>query len=219
MWWGGRAGAGAGAAQHDSADVRQSGFALVGDIGRTAVGRLGPMLGPVLQLCGAHLDPDYVSVCNNACWAAGEIVVRVREGMGPVVAELLGRVAGLVVRPQLHKSLLENCAITLGRFALVAPAVVAPRSQPPLPAQPTRPACAPRPRAAGRAWPVLEPDRKRAWCRRGGGGPRTLLAESERARERERETDRQTDRQTGRQTDRQTDREGDRDREFLYVGA
>jgi hypothetical protein len=114
-----------------SADVRQSGFALVGDLGRTAVAHLMPLLGPLLELCQANLDPDYVSVCNNACWAVGEIAVRVREGMAPVVAGMLGAVAGLVVRPQLHKSLLENCAITLGRFALVAPEIVAPRSFPP----------------------------------------------------------------------------------------
>jgi hypothetical protein len=121
-----------------SADVRQSGFALVGDLGRTAVAHLMPLLGPLLELCQANLDPDYVSVCNNACWAVGEIAVRVREGMAPVVAGMLGAVAGLVVRPQLHKSLLENCAITLGRFALVAPEIVAPRSFPPSLSEPLR---------------------------------------------------------------------------------
>ncbi len=60
-------------------------------------------------------------------------MLRVRQGMEPVVEELLPVVAGLVVRPGLHKSLLEKCAITLGRFALVCPAVVAPRHAPPPP--------------------------------------------------------------------------------------
>jgi len=57
-------------------DVRQSGFALLGDLAKSAVTHLHPHLQPVLQAVHGNLDPEFLSVCNNACWSVGELAVR-----------------------------------------------------------------------------------------------------------------------------------------------
>lgn len=57
-------------------DVRQSAFALVGDLARTCPAYLNPVLTQVVALSLANLEPSAisqatVSACNNACWSLG----------------------------------------------------------------------------------------------------------------------------------------------------
>eukprot|EP00286_Rhodomonas_abbreviata_P022521 CAMPEP_0181303378 /NCGR_PEP_ID=MMETSP1101-20121128/8524_1 /TAXON_ID=46948 /ORGANISM="Rhodomonas abbreviata, Strain Caron Lab Isolate" /LENGTH=900 /DNA_ID=CAMNT_0023408943 /DNA_START=172 /DNA_END=2874 /DNA_ORIENTATION=- len=115
--------------QHMMPDVRQSAFAVVGDLSKAALPHLLPYLEPIFQLVVANLDPDHVSVCNNACWSAGELAVRLPPEMAEVmpnfIMPLLIPLINLMGRPGLNKSLLENTAITLGRFGLVCPDLVA----------------------------------------------------------------------------------------------
>ena len=112
---------------HMMTDVRQSAFALVGELAKSAITHLHPVMQPILEAVLANLDPEHLSVCNNACWSVGEIAVRSPpESMNRAVAELLVPLIHMLFRPQMHKSLLENAAITLGRFGLVCPDVVAP---------------------------------------------------------------------------------------------
>uniref|UniRef100_H2ZM67 Transportin-1 n=1 Tax=Ciona savignyi TaxID=51511 RepID=H2ZM67_CIOSA len=86
--------------QDQMAEVRQSSFALLGDL---------------TKACFQHnLNPELISVCNNATWAIGEISIQ------------LGT----------PKTLLENTAITIGRLGFVCPNEVAPAM-----AQFTRPWC------------------------------------------------------------------------------
>jgi hypothetical protein len=63
-------------AQDVSPDVRQSAFALVGDLARVAAPHLGPAVPDLLALGVANLQPamlraDTMSACNNACWSLG----------------------------------------------------------------------------------------------------------------------------------------------------
>ena len=60
-------------------DVRQSAYALVGDLAKTCIDQLRPVLGDYLPVLTVQLDPAYVSVCNNASWAIGEIAVKVPQ--------------------------------------------------------------------------------------------------------------------------------------------
>jgi transportin-1 len=60
-----------------SSDVRQSAFALLGDLARACAPHLRPAAPQLLAACLAHLEPGAItqqamSACNNACWAAGE---------------------------------------------------------------------------------------------------------------------------------------------------
>ena len=61
-----------------SADVRQSAFALVGDLAKVAAAHLAPAVADLLALGVANLQPamlraDSMSACNNACWSLGEL--------------------------------------------------------------------------------------------------------------------------------------------------
>lgn len=60
-----------------SADIRQSAFALVGDLAKVAPSYLSPSLPQLVQLTCAHLQPAAIqtasmSACNNACWSLGD---------------------------------------------------------------------------------------------------------------------------------------------------
>mmetsp|Transcript_18470 Transcript_18470/g.36135 ORF Transcript_18470/g.36135 Transcript_18470/m.36135 type:complete len:916 (+) Transcript_18470:64-2811(+) len=117
----------------DDPEVRQSGFALLGDFAKHAMPCLQPHLGDFLPVTAENLNPwnqREISVCNNASWAIGEISVRMREQLAPFVQGILQKLIPIVkesnnnFRPT--NALRENAAITLGRITLACPQVVAP---------------------------------------------------------------------------------------------
>mmetsp|Transcript_9429 Transcript_9429/g.21924 ORF Transcript_9429/g.21924 Transcript_9429/m.21924 type:complete len:365 (-) Transcript_9429:531-1625(-) len=110
----------------EQSDIRQSAYALVGDLAKSSPAVLQPAFGDMMPLLVSQLNPEYVSVCNNAAWAVGEIAVRVGAEMRAYAPELIAQLVPIINRPNLNKSLLENTAITLGRLGLVAPDLVAP---------------------------------------------------------------------------------------------
>ena len=57
--------------------MRQSAFALVGDMSKVCAQHLLPVTGDLIRLGIAQLEPaairqDTMSACNNACWSLGE---------------------------------------------------------------------------------------------------------------------------------------------------
>ncbi len=63
-------------------DVRQSSFALVGDLASGCVAHLLPVLDPLVVACLAQLElprisEDSLAACNNACWSLGEVLIKV----------------------------------------------------------------------------------------------------------------------------------------------
>ena len=110
------------------ADVRQSAYALVGDLAKACIAQLAPRLAEYLPILTQQLEPELVSVCNNASWAIGEVAIKVGPEVRPFVEAVVQRLVPIVTRAegQVNKSLLENTAITLGRLGLVAPDLVAP---------------------------------------------------------------------------------------------
>lgn len=62
----------------------------------------------VLPLLAANLRPDFVSVCNNATWAIGEISVKYKEKMKPYVAVLLPALIVNINTSDIPKTLMEN---------------------------------------------------------------------------------------------------------------
>ena len=62
-----------------SADVRQSAFALVGDLAKVAAVHMMPSTADLLALGVANLQPamlrsETMSACNNACWSLGRSI-------------------------------------------------------------------------------------------------------------------------------------------------
>ncbi|KAK6158115.1 hypothetical protein DH2020_005429 [Rehmannia glutinosa] len=118
----------------DAYDVRQSAFALLGDLARVCPVHLHSRLLEFLDVAAKQLNTpklkETVSVANNACWAIGELAVKVRKEMSPVVLTVISCLVPILQHPEgLNKSLIENSAITLGRLALVCPELVSPHME------------------------------------------------------------------------------------------
>mmetsp|Transcript_67270 Transcript_67270/g.154555 ORF Transcript_67270/g.154555 Transcript_67270/m.154555 type:complete len:888 (+) Transcript_67270:81-2744(+) len=111
--------------QHWAPDVRQSAFALMGDLCKSAGPHLQPYLPTIMSLLQQNIDPDYVSVCNNATWAMGLLAMRFGPEIESAVPELITALINLMGRPKLNPALLQNTAITIGRFGLMCPDTVA----------------------------------------------------------------------------------------------
>ena len=79
-----------------------------------------------MPILSGNLNPEYISVCNNATWAAGEISVKLGADMAVYIPPILNPLITIINRPNTPKTLLENTAITIGRMGLVCPGIVAP---------------------------------------------------------------------------------------------
>ncbi len=87
--------------------MRQSAFALVGDLARCCISAVSARLGELVALALANLEPRVAtaegnnSASNNACWALGEVAIKVRARVGVLVGGglLLGAVPNLPACP------------------------------------------------------------------------------------------------------------------------
>ncbi|KAL7150279.1 hypothetical protein ABFS83_05G100900 [Erythranthe nasuta] len=118
----------------DAYDIRQSAFALLGDLARVCPVHLHSRLAEFLDVAAKQLNTpklkETVSVANNACWAIGELAIKVQKEMSPVVLNVVSCLVPILQRPEgLNKSLIENSAITLGRLAWVCPELVSPHME------------------------------------------------------------------------------------------
>ena len=99
------------------AEVRQSAFALLGDLSKTCPATVLPNVAQFMPVVAANLDPRYVSVCNNAAWAAGEMAVKLGgDEMEVYIPTLVSPLVEIINRANSPRTLLENTSITLGRF-------------------------------------------------------------------------------------------------------
>ncbi|CAI5507013.1 unnamed protein product [Closterium sp. Naga37s-1] len=122
----------------DANDVKQSSLALLGDLTKSCVQQVRLRLNDFLSVCVAQLNGpesfvhERISVANNACWALGELAVKVRKEIAPAVVPVLNNIVPVLTSAQnprgTNLALVENCAITLGRFAWVCPDVLAPQA-------------------------------------------------------------------------------------------
>ena len=79
-----------------------------------------------MRVVSTNLNPSFISVCNNATWAIGELCVQLVGDMKPFSQLVLGQLIENINRPGTPKTLLENTAITIGRLGMVCPEQVAP---------------------------------------------------------------------------------------------
>jgi hypothetical protein len=80
----------------------------------------------VIGAISVDVKTEYISVCNNAAWCAGEISLKHQAAMEPYVQPLMERLVPLLLNAKVARSLTENAAVTIGRLALVCPQQVAP---------------------------------------------------------------------------------------------
>ncbi|XP_018023344.1 transportin-1 isoform X1 [Hyalella azteca] len=117
------------AMQDAMAEVRQSSFALLGDLTKACFQHVAPCIPEFMPILGQNLNPELISVCNNATWAIGEISVKLGTEMNAYVSIVLSDLIFILNKPNTPKTLLENTAITIGRLGYVCPTDVAPLLQ------------------------------------------------------------------------------------------
>ena len=65
--------------QDPMSEVRQSSFALLGDLTKACFQHVKPYIGEFMPMLARNLNPELISVCNNATWAIGEISVQLGD--------------------------------------------------------------------------------------------------------------------------------------------
>ncbi|OCH90570.1 ARM repeat-containing protein [Obba rivulosa] len=119
--------------KHPQAPVRQSAYALVGDMAMNCFPLLRPHMPSVMQELIAQLDPEpkveFISACNNAAWSVGEVALRYGRDdpeFQQWVQPLISRLVPILLHPKAPRSLHENAAVSIGRIGLMHPVMVAP---------------------------------------------------------------------------------------------
>ncbi len=114
-------------------DVRQSAYALLGDVAIFMPDLVRPVLGLVLVTIGNEVNNrtyNSYPVYNNAVWALGEICMRTPfSELQPYFVNLVSLLVPMMVLTDMQPTVLENVAICLGRMGLTpeGAAVIAPR--------------------------------------------------------------------------------------------
>eukprot|EP00730_Choanoeca_flexa_P006143 TRINITY_DN12095_c3_g1_i3.p1 TRINITY_DN12095_c3_g1~~TRINITY_DN12095_c3_g1_i3.p1 ORF type:complete len:903 (+),score=192.85 TRINITY_DN12095_c3_g1_i3:102-2810(+) len=111
--------------QHNRLEVRQSAFAVLGDVSKSLFPMIQPYLDqvyPCLEDAIASNDP---AVCNNAIWATGELSFHLGERLAPNVPSLLSPLL-IALDSSESETLAENAAMTIGRLGLIAARDIAP---------------------------------------------------------------------------------------------
>ena len=114
-----------------SPDVRQSAFALVGDLATHCMEALQPKLHEVLPCLVRGIKTAYPRVYNNATWALGEIALRAPAAVQSVLGDVLPVFVDLLRTPKKARGtdtrmLYLNTVAALGRIALAFSAALAP---------------------------------------------------------------------------------------------
>ena len=107
-------------------EVRQSTFALLGDITKACFPCIATCVSSFLPILGENLVPEAISVCNNATWAIGEICLKLKDETKPYLNFILMKLIANMNNVSMPRTLLENTAITVGRLGYVCPQDVAP---------------------------------------------------------------------------------------------
>ncbi|XP_028404498.1 transportin-1-like isoform X2 [Dendronephthya gigantea] len=94
--------------QDDMPEVRQSSFALLGDLAKACFKHVKPCIVDLMPVLGRNLNPEFISVCNNATWAIGEISIQLGEETKPYVTLVLSSLIDIINRTHTPKTLLEN---------------------------------------------------------------------------------------------------------------
>lgn len=117
----------------ENPDIRQSAFALVGDLARACPGHLRPVMQQLFSLATLNISPQSLtnetkSVCNNACWSLGELACTAApEVVRPLAIKILESIVHMLVNGHLMpRSILENVGIALGRVARICAEDMAP---------------------------------------------------------------------------------------------
>ncbi|CAG5107158.1 Similar to TNPO1: Transportin-1 (Homo sapiens), partial [Cotesia congregata] len=89
-------------------EVRQSSFALLGDLTKACFQHVLPCIPDFMPILGDNLNPSFISVCNNASWAIGEIAIKLGHDTSVYIPLIINQLIDIINRPNTPKTLLEN---------------------------------------------------------------------------------------------------------------
>eukprot|EP00903_Cladosiphon_okamuranus_P010633 g10055.t1 len=113
----------------ESVEVRQSAFAVVGELAKSCMTHLKQALPQFLDRLVRNLSSaiELLYVCNNASWAIGEIAnAGDKEVVAPWVPGIMSRLVDIMSRKTTDPKLVENVCITVGRLGSACPEALAP---------------------------------------------------------------------------------------------
>ncbi|KAI5969737.1 kap104 [Candida margitis] len=114
-----------------NSDVRQSAYALLGDMAIYIIDTLKPYLHPIFISIGNEINnrnSETFPVYNNAIWALGEMIIRLpAKNTEAYLSNLINLLVPVLNSTDTQDTVLENCAICLGRMGLVGAELLAPR--------------------------------------------------------------------------------------------
>ncbi|CAM9750697.1 unnamed protein product, partial [Scytosiphon promiscuus] len=113
----------------ESVEVRQSAFAVVGELAKSCMPHLKQALPQFLERLVRNLSDaiELVYVCNNASWAIGEIANAAdKEVVAPWVPGIMSRLVDIISKKTTDPKLVENVCITIGRLGSAFPESLAP---------------------------------------------------------------------------------------------
>ncbi|KAK6204368.1 putative importin, protein [Scheffersomyces amazonensis] len=113
-------------------DVRQSAYALLGDIGIFAIDIARPHLSSIFISIGNEINNrSYatIAVYHNAIWALGELVLRLEYiEMKNYLSNLVDLIIPILNAPDTQQAVLETAAVCLGRMGINGGAeIIAPK--------------------------------------------------------------------------------------------
>lgn len=115
--------------QYPNTSVKQSTFALIGDIASNSVSCLYPILGQLLPILGESLNPRprpaTSGMDSNCVWCIGELALALGSAIEAYVPAILERILPVLGNIKASHNYTENAAICIGRLALASPQAIA----------------------------------------------------------------------------------------------
>ncbi|KAL6452138.1 hypothetical protein SBY92_001395 [Candida maltosa Xu316] len=112
-------------------DVRQSSYALLGDLAIFAIELVKPYLRQIFICIGNEINNrtyETYPIYNNAIWALGEMLIRLpKEETQVYIPNLIDLLIPVINSADIQSTVIENAAICLGRMGINTPELVAPR--------------------------------------------------------------------------------------------
>lgn len=107
-------------------DVRQSAFALLGDLGMHNIVVLQPYMDSLMRASISQMDLLFsAGVCNNAIWSVGEICLQLGPSVQPYAESLFTRLVQVLDTQDAVSTVSENAAIAIGRLGQCVPELLA----------------------------------------------------------------------------------------------
>ncbi|CAI5757296.1 unnamed protein product [Candida verbasci] len=114
-----------------NADVRQSAYALLGDLAIFTIDLIKPKLHQIILSIGNEINQrsyETFPVYNNAIWALGEMIIRLPEqDIKQYLNNLVDLLTPIINSSDIQSTVIENVAICLGRMGINGSDIVSSR--------------------------------------------------------------------------------------------